>query len=273
MLGAIVGDIVGSVYEWDNIKTKDFPFFSPGCFFTDDTVMTVAIGEGLLNGGKAEDFIIALRKYGRLYPGAGYGARFADWLRSAGKEPYNSWGNGSAMRVSPVAWAGKTLLEVEELAAVSAAVTHNHPEGIKGAQATAAAIFLARVGKSKGDIKAYLESKYGYNLGRTLAEIRPLYRFNESCPETVPEAICAFWKAWTLKMQSATRFPWAGTATPWQRLPEVLPKGLTEYRAKSRKGPCLFWTRICGKLSFPSGIKSLPASNWEANSRGTPDLK
>ena len=192
MLGAIVGDIVGSVYEWDNIKTKDFPFFSPGCFFTDDTVMTVAIGEGLLNGGKAEDFIIALRKYGRLYPGAGYGARFADWLRSAGKEPYNSWGNGSAMRVSPVAWAGKTLLEVEGLATVSAAVTHNHPEGIKGAQATAAAIFLAREGKSKGDIKAYLESKYGYNLGRTLAEIRPLYRFNESCQETVPEAICAF---------------------------------------------------------------------------------
>ena len=192
MIGAIIGDIVGSVYEWNNIKTKDFPLFSPGCFFTDDTVMTLAIAEGLMNGGSAEDFIAAIKKYGRLYPDSGYGGRFGSWLFSDDINPYNSWGNGSAMRVSPVAWAFDILSEVEKYAEISAAVTHNHPEGIKGAQATAAAIFLARKGKTKEEIKAYIENKYGYNLNRSLDEIRPNYRFNESCQETVPEAIIAF---------------------------------------------------------------------------------
>lgn len=192
LLGAIIGDIVGSVYEWNNIKTKDFPIFTPKCFFTDDTVMTLAIAEGLMNGGNADAFIEAMKKYGHLYPDAGYGGRFGNWLFSEDKSPYNSWGNGSAMRVSPVAWMFDTLSEVEEFAEASAAVTHNHPEGIKGAQATATAIFLARKGKSKDDIKAYIEFKYGYDLNRTLDEIRPSYRFNESCQETVPEAIIAF---------------------------------------------------------------------------------
>lgn len=192
MIGAIIGDIVGSVYEWNNIKTKDFPPFSSGCFFTDDTVMTLAIAEGLMNGGGPEDFIAAMKKYGRLYPDSGYGGRFGSWLFSDGINPYNSWGNGSAMRVSPVAWAFDILSEVEKYAEISAAVTHNHPEGIKGAQATAAAIFLARKGKTKEEIKAYIENKYGYNLNRSLDEIRPNYRFNESCQETVPEAIIAF---------------------------------------------------------------------------------
>lgn len=192
MLGAIIGDIVGSVYEWNNIKTKNFQLFSPGCFFTDDTVMTIAIAEGLMNGGSAEALIKAMKKYGRMYPNAGYGVHFGSWLVSDDVHPYNSWGNGSAMRVSPVAWLFDTLPEVEKYAEISAAVTHNHPEGIKGAQAVAAAIFLARKGKSKVEIKAYIESKYGYNLRRTLGEIRPRYRFNESCQETVPEAITAF---------------------------------------------------------------------------------
>lgn len=192
MIGAIIGDIVGSIYEWNNIKTKDFPLFSPGCFFTDDTVMTFAIAEGLMNGGGTEDFVTAMKKYGHLYPQAGYGGRFGSWLFSEDIHPYNSWGNGSAMRVSPVAWVFNTLSEVEQYAEVSAAVTHNHPEGIKGARATAAAIFLAREGKSKDQIKAYIESKYGYDLSRTLDEIRPNYSFNESCQETVPEAIIAF---------------------------------------------------------------------------------
>jgi len=192
MIGAIIGDIVGSVYEWNNIKTKDFPLFSPGCFFTDDTVMTLAIAEGLINGGSAEDFTAAIKKYGRLHPDSGYGGRFGSWLFSDDINPYNSWGNGSAMRVSPVAWAFDILSEVEKYAEISAAVTHNHPEGIKGAQATAAAIFLARKGKTKEEIKAYIENKYGYNLNRSLDEIRPNYRFNESCQETVPEAIIAF---------------------------------------------------------------------------------
>lgn len=192
MLGAIIGDIVGSVYEWNNLKSKDFPLFDPRCFFTDDTVMTLAIAEGLMNGADADDFVEAMKKFGNLYPDAGYGGRFFRWLFSEDTDPYNSWGNGSAMRVSSVAWAFDTLTEVEQKAEISAAVTHDHPEGIKGAKATAAAVFLARNGKSKEQIKAYIENKYGYDLSRTLDEIRPTYRFNESCQETVPEAIIAF---------------------------------------------------------------------------------
>lgn len=192
MLGAIVGDIAGSVYEWNNVKTKNFQLFSPGCFFTDDTVMTIAIAEGLMNGGSDEAFIKAMKKYGGMYPNAGYGGRFCSRLFSEDNHPYNSWGNGSAMRVSPVAWLFNTITEVEKYAEISAAVTHNHPEGIKGAQATAAAIFLARKGKSKVEIKVYIESTYSYDLSRSLDEIRPNYRFNESCQGTVPEAITAF---------------------------------------------------------------------------------
>ena len=192
MLGAIIGDIVGSVYEWDNIKTKDFPLFDERCFFTDDSVMTIAVAEALMNGGKPDDFIDSMKKFGRLYPDAGYGGRFGGWLFFGDREPYNSWGNGSAMRVAPCAWFAESLEEAENLAEVSSAVTHNHPEGVKGAQATAAAIFLARTGKSKSEIKEYVEERYGYNLSRPLDEIRPLYRFNESCQETVPEAIIAF---------------------------------------------------------------------------------
>lgn len=192
MLGAIIGDIVGSVCEWHNIKTKAFPFFREDCFFTDDTVMTVAVAEAIRNGGKPGDFIDAMKKWGRLYPDAGYGGRFGGWVLSADREPYNSWGNGSAMRVSPCAWAHDTLKAVEQAAEACAAVTHNHPEGIKGAQATAAAIFLAREGKGKAEIKQYISDRYGYDLNRTLDEIRPVYRFDESCQETVPEAIIAF---------------------------------------------------------------------------------
>lgn len=154
--------------------------------------MTLAVAEGLLNGGSAADFSKAMKRYGRMYPDAGYGGRFYGWLFSEDTQPYNSWGNGSAMRVSSVAWFFDTLTEVEQYAKVSAAVTHNHPEGIKGAQATAAAIFLAREGKAKDEIKAYVEGKYAYDLSRTLEDIRQNYEFNESCQETVPEAIIAF---------------------------------------------------------------------------------
>lgn len=195
MLGAIIGDIVGSIYEWDNIKTKEFELFDPRCFFTDDTVMTLAVAEGFMNRGDGDvafSIIQAMKKYGQLYPNAGYGGKFIKWVLTEDIEPYNSWGNGSAMRVSLVAWAFDSLSEVEHYAEISAAITHNHPEGIKGAQATAAAIFLARVGKSKDEIREYIISKYGYNLSRTLEEIRPSYRFNESCQGTVPEAIIAF---------------------------------------------------------------------------------
>ena len=214
MLGAIVGDIVGSVYEWDNIKTKDFPLFREDCFFTDDTVMTCAVAEAIMNGGRKDDFIDAMKKYGRMYPDAGYGARFGNWLDSEDREPYNSFGNGSAMRVSPCAWVmdattDELPTEVKRLTQLSSEVTHNHPEGIKGAMATADAIFMCRYffgghasdnGQSNSDtpeeikrhIKEHIEKEYGYDLSKTLDEIRPTYRFNETCQDTVPQAIVAF---------------------------------------------------------------------------------
>ena len=215
MLGAIVGDIVGSVYEWNNIKTKDFPLFRDDCFFTDDTVMTCAVAEAIMNGGQKDDFIDSMKKYGRMYPDAGYGARFDAWIHSNDRSPYNSFGNGSAMRVSPCAWVmdattGELPSEGKRLAQLSAEVTHNHPEGIKGAMATADAIFMCRYyfGGYCGDyeqpindnpieckrlIKEHIEQQYGYNLlSQSLDEIRPTYRFNETCQDTVPQVIVAF---------------------------------------------------------------------------------
>ena len=212
MLGAIIGDIVGSVYEWDNIKTKDFPLFREDCFFTDDTVMTVAVAEAIMNGGERDDFIDAMKKYGRMYPDAGYGGRFGFWLITGSRMPYNSFGNGSAMRVSPCAWVdgcdafaqtGVWPERLRALAALSADVTHNHPEGIKGALATADAIFLSRYyfggyggeedpAEYKRLIREHVEREYGYDLSKTVDEIRPTYRFNETCQQTVPQAIIAF---------------------------------------------------------------------------------
>ncbi len=216
MLGAIIGDIVGSVYEWANIKTKVFALFSDGCKFTDDTVMTVATAEAILNGGSNDDFIDAYKKWGRLYPHAGYGSHFKGWLRSNDREPYNSYGNGSAMRASPCGWVLECSAAAPtemwppkgwELAARSAAVTHNHPEGIKGAQATAEAIFLARCYASgyyfdcdkpwtldelKQKIKERMVTGYGYDMSLTLDEIRPTYTFDVSCQGTVPAAVTAF---------------------------------------------------------------------------------
>lgn len=191
MTGAIAGDIIGSVYEFDNIKTTDFPLFTNESDYTDDTIMTVAVADWLLNGG---DLAKVMQQYGREYPypTGGYGGRFSGWLREKDPQPYNSWGNGSAMRVSAVGWMFDSLEKTLEVAKETAVVTHNHPEGIKGAQATAAAIYLARTGKSKQDIKQYIETTFSYDLGRTCDEIRPFYRFNESCHGTVPEAIIAF---------------------------------------------------------------------------------
>lgn len=207
MIGAIIGDIVGSVYERHNIKTKNFPLFRNDCFFTDDTVMTCAVAEALMNGGEKDDFIDAMKKYGRMYPDAGYGGRFGAWLNSDSREPYNSWGNGSAMRVSPVgffvepSWdITSTACSVSTYAMRSAEVTHNHPEGVRGAQAVADSIMFMRYGKSgnvetrerKSELKQFISEKHGYDLSKTLDEIRPSYRFNESCQDTVPQAIIAF---------------------------------------------------------------------------------
>jgi ADP-ribosylglycohydrolase len=189
IIGAIAGDIIGSVYEWNNVKTTDFPLFSARSTFTDDTVLTIAVADCIFNN---KDFSKTIWKYGRKYTGRGYGGRFREWLGSTDRLPYNSFGNGSAMRVSPVGFAGKNLPEVLELAKRSAEVSHNHPEGIKGAQAVASAIFLARTGKTKPEIKKYIIDSFGYDLNRTINEIRPEYDFDVTCQGSVPEAIIAF---------------------------------------------------------------------------------
>jgi ADP-ribosylglycohydrolase len=189
MLGSIVGDIVGSIYEFDNHRSKDFTLFGDGCAYTDDTVLTVAVAECIMNNGDYAEYI---KDYARKFPARGYGGMFAQWIRSDDMEPYNSWGNGSAMRVSAVGFAYDDLQSVITEAKRSAEVTHNHPEGIKGAQATAVAIYMARKGQTKEKIKAAIAKSFGYDLDRTVDEIRPTYIFNESCQGTVPEAIIAF---------------------------------------------------------------------------------
>jgi len=189
MIGAIAGDIIGSVYEWNNIKTKQFDLFSPDCFFTDDSVLTVALAESLLTGA---DYGSLMKAYYRRYPNAGYGGSFQRWAQAEESRPYNSWGNGAAMRISSVGFAFNTLDEVLLRAAEYTTVTHNHPEGIKGAQATAAAIFLARTGSTKAGIRQYTSANFHYDLSRSVDEIRPTYQFNESCQETVPQAIVCF---------------------------------------------------------------------------------
>lgn len=189
MIGAIAGDIIGSVYEGHPIKRKDFSLFSPHCTFTDDTVMTVAIAQAILLG---KDYASTIRETGRRYPHCGYGGSFYQWLFSESPEPYGSWGNGSAMRVSPVGFAFSSEEQVLHEAKRTAEITHNHPEGIKGAQAAALALFLARTAKDKEVIKQEIEKRFRYDLGRTVDSIRRTYNFDISCQGTVPEAIISF---------------------------------------------------------------------------------
>ena len=201
MIGAILGDIVGSPYEFDRgKKIKDFgPLFIDASGYTDDSVMTIAVADGLMKAGLDADsetikksVVKSLKEWGRKYIDAGYGQKFIWWLMFEDEQPYGSWGNGSAMRVSSVGWLYNTLKRTREVARLTAEVTHNHPEGIKGAEATASAIFLARIGKSKEEIKDYIVNEFGYDLSRTLDDIRPDYHHVESCQQTVPEAITAF---------------------------------------------------------------------------------
>ena len=199
LYGAIFGDIAGSVYEFDNIKTKDFDIFDEFSFFTDDSVMSIAVACALTEcRGNYDDLSLKtikwMKQLGREYPDAGYGGHFAQWLFTQNSEPYNSWGNGSAMRISAVAYFAKTLEEVKDLSYKVTAVSHNHPEGIKGAEATAVAIFLALQGKSKEEIKEYIVQNY-YPINFTLDKIRPFYVFHSSCQETVPQALEAFFES------------------------------------------------------------------------------
>ncbi len=189
VLGAIIGDIVGSIYEFDNIKTKSFELFSSNSRFTDDTVLTIATIDALLN---EIPFVLAYKKWFNKYPNAGYGGSFMEWAKSDSSEPYNSWGNGSAMRVSPVGLYFQTLEEVLAKAKQSAAITHNHPEGIKGAQAAASSVFLAKTGKTKSEIKEFIKDNFKYNLDESISSIRTWYKFDVSCQGSVPQAIIAF---------------------------------------------------------------------------------
>lgn len=198
MYGAILGDIIGSPYEFDRgDKTKDFPLFNEDSTFTDDSVMTIAVADALLSEAKDPEriktlLVYSMQRWGRKDPTAGYGGMFYRWLFTDDPQPYGSFGNGSAMRVSSVGWLYDSLEETREKARLTAEVTHNHPEGIKGAESVAAVIWLARNGKSKQEIREYVIKEFGYDLSRTCDEIRPGYYHVESCQETVPEAITAF---------------------------------------------------------------------------------
>ena len=199
MIGAILGDMIGAPYEFDRSpKTKEFPLFSRGSAFTDDSVLTIAVAEALMNTlGQPDDeikavLVASMQKWGKRFPDAGYGDRFCHWLYAAHPEPYGSCGNGAAMRVSPAGWLFSTLEETRHMARLTAEVTHNHPEGVKGAEAIAIVLFLARTGRDKEEIREYVVSEFGYDLSRTCDEIRPDYHHVETCQQTVPEAITAF---------------------------------------------------------------------------------
>ena len=200
MYGAILGDIIGSPFEFDQgNKSKEFPLFSKNSTFTDDSVMTIAVGYAFLDAQPYADIewirrrlISSMKQYGRMFPYAGYGGMFRRWLKCDDPQPYGSFGNGSAMRVSSIAWLYNDIETVRSMARLSAEVSHNHPEGIKGAEATASAIFLARTGSTKEEIKAYIEDNFGYDLSRSCDEIRPNYHHVETCQQTVPEAITVF---------------------------------------------------------------------------------
>ncbi|GIV64025.1 MAG: hypothetical protein KatS3mg045_1364 [Bellilinea sp.] len=192
MLGAIAGDVLGSVYEHHPIQAEDFNLFHPNCTFTDDSVMTIAIAHAILHG---QNYATAMKYYGRLYPHAGYGGRFISWIFEDEVRPYNSWGNGAAMRVSPIGFAFADIETVLSEAARSAEVSHNHPEGIRGAQATALAVFLAKQGIKKTVMREVISQRFGYDLTQSLAEIRASYSFDVSCQGSVPPALIAFFES------------------------------------------------------------------------------
>ena len=192
LLGALAGDIIGSVHEYNAPKTTEFPLFTPRSHFTDDSILTLAVADAIIN---RRTYLECIKEYALAYPHGGYGGFFRQWMYSDDSKPYNSFGNGSAMRVSAVGWAFDTVEDVLEQAEASAIVTHNHPEGIKGAQAVALAIYRARTGANKKDIQREIQERFSYDLSATLDEIRPTYRFDETCQKTVPPAITAFLEA------------------------------------------------------------------------------
>ncbi len=244
MLGAIIGDIIGSTYEFNPIKSKEFELFSPGSRPTDDTVMTVAVG--LVTAASdctdeeryRQDLIRFMRLLGREYPDAGYGKRFIRWLNEGNGAAYHSYGNGSAMRVSPVGWRARTLAEAEQLARWSAEVTHDHPDGIRGAQAVASAIFLARTTHDKKRIRGHIASYY-YPMEFRLDRIRASYRFDATCPR---RRSSVFLSLRGMRMPCAMPFRWAATPTRRRASPGLLPRRTTAFLRTSRGRDCPIWT-------------------------------
>lgn len=199
MLGAIVGDVVGSRFEWHNHRNKDFEFFVKDCFATDDSIMTLAVAKAILTSNTnyanlSEQAINYMQKIGRNYPDCGFGGMFFNWIFSDNPQPYDSFGNGAAMRISAVGFAANSLDQVKEMSKRVTEVSHNHPEAIKGAEATAVAIYLARTGKDISEIQDYIDKNY-YSINFTIDEIRDSYQFNETCQETVPQALQAFFES------------------------------------------------------------------------------
>lgn len=199
MIGAIIGDIVGSRFEWNNHRAKDFELFTPECFATDDSVMTLAIGKALMESRPdwsdlSEQAVRCMQEVGRPYPDCGYGGRFREWMYSANPRPYNSFGNGAAMRVSACGFMAKSLDEAKRLSKAVTGVTHNHPEGLKGAEAATVAIYMARTGSTLKEIREVIDREY-YPMNFTLDAIRDTYRFNETCQNTVPQALMAFFES------------------------------------------------------------------------------
>jgi ADP-ribosylglycohydrolase len=242
MLGAIAGDVIGSVHEFLGQKTKDFPLFVEESRFTDDSVLSIAVADCLLTGSP---YVEKFRAYAKTYPDRCYGMGFWRWVESGSRQPYNSWGNGAAMRVSPIACAFETLEGVLKEAKVSAEVTHNHPEGVRGAQATATATFLARKGKSKNNIRQTIEEQFGYDLSRTTDLIRQSYSFNESCQQTVPRPLLLFSIQSTMRTLSDWPFRLVATPTLWRALQGGLRVHSTAFRTTSRQGPWHCWIRNC----------------------------
>ena len=199
MIGAIIGDVVGSRFEWNNHRSKDFELFTPKCFATDDSIMTLAIGEALMCSKSdwsdlGAQAVRCMQEVGRPYPLCGYGVSFSSWIYSPDPQPYNSFGNGAAMRMSACGFVARSLEEAKALSKTVTEVTHNHPEGIKGAEATTVAIYLARTGHSMQEIRDVIDREY-YPMDFTLDEIRPTYMFNETCQQTVPQALMAFFES------------------------------------------------------------------------------
>ena len=250
MIGSILGDIAGSVYEFHNIKTKEFPFLTPQKGYTDDSILTLATADWLLHGGDCATYYF---RYATRYPCplGGFGGRFREWLRQGQQtgqlRPYGSCGNGSAMRVGPVGWAFRTEEETLEAARISAACTHNHPEGIKGAQATALCIFLGRNGKSKEDIKNTVEAKFGYDLNFTCDGIRDTYQWNATCQGTVPQAIRAFLTGRTLRTAYVRLSHWVATVTHWPASRAALQKHSTAFPLPYMLRPCTTCRRISSR--------------------------